>query len=286
MNKGRWRAQGGSTAREIAFSHYWISSDIYQLGFFFLPLLQPQHPHSSLGWKGFPHTCPGAAAAGLGAPQSQGRWRGAAAAHGAPPASPLFPGPWGGGRGLVEPGSGATAGHAHGNSPNIYHYTRNKTCGETALVLGWGRAACMVGTPFTCIPLSPLCPASARSSHRALRDCSQPWHHQSRADRTRTWGAVPHPAPCGTSRNKSTAPAPPRHTEPPGKRGWALTTGWLTGWPWRGPTFPLQHKSPAAPHQELQHKVCLLQTLLPWHQQEPLTGFQPGLHPELIRSCS
>lgn len=134
---GRFHSSGNCFQPITGFLLTFIN---WPFSFFFLPLLQPQHPHSSLGWKGFPDTCPGAAAAGLGVPQSQGKWR--TAAHGA---SSHSPSPWGGGSGLVEEGSVATGGHTHGNFPNIYHYyTGNKTCGKSSLVLGWGQS-CLDG---------------------------------------------------------------------------------------------------------------------------------------------
>lgn len=208
------------------------------------------------------------------------------------PASSHSPSPCAGGSGLVEAGSGATGGRAYGNFPNIYHYTSQEIKPVITLPWHWAGdgAAWMVGesiylhpslTPVLCISqeqpqgpqelLSTLVPPKQGRQHMNL-------------------GRGPHTPSCSLwdkEKNHHHLPVTEKHSRSTQeKRGWAPTAGWLTGQPWRGPTFPLQHKSPAAPHQELQHEVCLLQTLLRWHQQEPLTWFQPGLHPVLIRSCS
>lgn len=225
-----------------------------------MPLLQPQHPQSSLGWKGFPDTCPGAAAE---IPQNQGRWR-AAAAHGG--FSRLFP--------FSKP-SGCWQWSCRGSCTlgiaQMFTTTQGIKSGKITLVLGW--EPIYLHLPHPCALHQPG--AATGPTETAL----SPGTTIAGQIGCKSGQLCPHCPSCSLW-DKHKKPAQPQHL--PGtqnhsrttqeKRGWALTISWPTGQPWRGLTFPLQLKSPAAPHQELQHKVCLLQTLLHWHQQEPLSS--------------
>lgn len=169
---------------------------------FFLPLLQPQHPQSSLEWKGFPDTCPGAAAESSTKPGQVENcccsWR-------------LFqPLPILQALGMLAV---ELQGVMHiGNGPNVYHYTRNK--------LPW----CWAGSPFTCSPLIPgpcISQEQPQGPQKLLSALVPP--KQGRWDvNLGSCAPTVHPAPCGISTKNqhslSTSQAHRTTAKPPRKR--------------------------------------------------------------------
>lgn len=142
----------------------------------------------------------------------------------ASPASSHSPSPWGGSSGLVEAGSGATGGHTHGKFPNIDHcYTRNKTCGKTTLVLGWG-------------PHLPAPPSHPCALHQ-LGATTGPTETAPSPGATKA-GQIGHepeelcPHSCAPSlwdkqKKKHSPSTSQSHRSTQERRGWALTTSWL-----------------------------------------------------------
>lgn len=63
---------------------------------------------------------------------------------------------------------------------------------------------------------------------------------------------------------------------------------WHTGWLWTGPASAAQTDccSGVLHTGSCSTRPAGSKSFLQQHQQEPLTWFQPGFHPELIRSCS